>query len=233
MKSPATSGGVRRAVSVSAEPATGAKVGIRKRSNSRGESTRARLLEAAADAFASKSFHGTSTREIAETAGVSQAAMYVHYTTKEELLLQLCIDGHKEIADVVHAAAQRADSVDAKLREWVYEFVVWHVRSRSRARVIHYEVEALCSTNADLVNQIRRELGSHLRRLLADGVEAGRFRLADTHLASSAIMSMGIDAARWYRDAATWSAEEVAERYSNLVLRMVGYDEPRWSGPRP
>lgn len=234
MEGPVTGDGVvRQVTSARKESAVAAAIEPRKRSTARGEATRARLLKAAAEAFASQSFHGTSTRDIADAAGFSQAAMYVHYTTKEDLLFQICVDGHTEVSAVVQTAAEQPDSVNARLRAWVYEFVAWHVRSPSRARVIHYEVEALSAANTAVVNRIRRELGSQLRRLLSDGVEAGRFRVADTYLAAAAIMSMGIDAARWYRDSEAWSAEEVAERYSNLVLRMVGYDEPRWSGPRP
>ncbi|MEV4331093.1 helix-turn-helix domain-containing protein [Streptomyces sp. NPDC049597] len=52
---------------------------------SRAGETRAQPLEAEA-AFADRCFHGTPTRDIASTAGMSPAALYVHHKSKEELL---------------------------------------------------------------------------------------------------------------------------------------------------
>ncbi|WP_342215837.1 TetR family transcriptional regulator [Nocardia cyriacigeorgica] len=49
----------------------------------RGDATRARLLEAAAAAFADKGFNATTTRDIAAAAGMSPAAVYVHHRSKE------------------------------------------------------------------------------------------------------------------------------------------------------
>nr|MDT0526602.1 helix-turn-helix domain-containing protein [Streptomyces sp. DSM 41633] len=45
-----------------------------------------RLLVAAVDSFAERGYHATTTRDIAGRAGMSPAALYIHYKTKEELL---------------------------------------------------------------------------------------------------------------------------------------------------
>ncbi|MGW3416419.1 helix-turn-helix domain-containing protein, partial [Streptomyces sp. NPDC000888] len=44
-----------------------------------------RLLVAAVEAFAERGYHATTTRDIAGRAGMSPAALYIHYKTKEEL----------------------------------------------------------------------------------------------------------------------------------------------------
>ncbi len=49
---------------------------------SRADSARVRLREAAIEAFARKGFHGTTTRDISTAAGMSPAALYVHYPSK-------------------------------------------------------------------------------------------------------------------------------------------------------
>jgi AcrR family transcriptional regulator len=188
----------------------------------RGESTRARLTEAALKAWAGDGYHGTGTREIAEAAGLSQAAMYIHYPTKEELLFQIALDGHKEIEAVVLAADARASTPEGRLGEWVYDFVAWHARSHTRARVINYEMPALSPEHAKEIAQIRRNIGFVLRRIIGEGVESGVFRVGDTGITANAIVSLGIDMARWYRDDGAWSPEEVAQRYTDLAMRIVG-----------
>lgn len=50
---------------------------------------RERILKAAAALFRRQGFHGTSTREIAEKAGVSLGNIYNHFPTKERLFATL------------------------------------------------------------------------------------------------------------------------------------------------
>jgi AcrR family transcriptional regulator len=53
----------------------------------RREMTRTALVEAAADVFARKGFHGASLDEIAEAAGFTRGAIYSNFKSKEDLLL--------------------------------------------------------------------------------------------------------------------------------------------------
>ena len=49
------------------------------------EERRAALLEAIRSAFAEKGFHGTTTRELAEAAGVSEALLFKHFPSKDAM----------------------------------------------------------------------------------------------------------------------------------------------------
>jgi len=53
----------------------------------RGESTRTKLLEAAVCIFAERGFADVTTRELADAAGVNQAAILYHFGSKEQLHL--------------------------------------------------------------------------------------------------------------------------------------------------
>ena len=69
-----------------------------------------RLARAAAEAFAARGFHGTSTRHVAAAAGMSPAALYVHHRSKEELLHRLSLEGHRRVLALVRAAVADADA---------------------------------------------------------------------------------------------------------------------------
>ncbi len=56
---------------------------------SRGASTKERILDAALDLFTEKGFDGTSLREIAERLGVTKAALYYHFASKDDILMAL------------------------------------------------------------------------------------------------------------------------------------------------
>src|SRR5215467_2371171 len=49
------------------------------------EERRAAILAAVGRVFAAKGFHGTTTRELAEEAGVSEALLFKHFPNKEAL----------------------------------------------------------------------------------------------------------------------------------------------------
>jgi AcrR family transcriptional regulator len=49
------------------------------------EERRAAIIKAVRGVFAEKGFHGTTTRELAEAAGVSEALLFKHFPTKEAL----------------------------------------------------------------------------------------------------------------------------------------------------
>src|SRR4051812_29256005 len=54
--------------------------------DSRRTDTRARILTAALGLFAERGYANTSLREIAEDLGVTKAALYFHYKTKEDIV---------------------------------------------------------------------------------------------------------------------------------------------------
>ena len=60
--------------------------------------TRDRIVAAAADLFAERSFDGATTREIAARAGVAQPLLNYHYRSKDELW-RAAVDSLFELTD--------------------------------------------------------------------------------------------------------------------------------------
>jgi AcrR family transcriptional regulator len=173
--------------------------------------------------FAQRGFHGTGTRDIGEAAGMSPAAVYAHYGTKEALLFELSLAGHREIQAVVAGAASRAEGPAGQLRAVVEEYTAWHARAHTTARVVQYEMAALTPEHADQIAEIRRDIEDRFRRIIRRGVRSGAFRAADPAMVALAILSLGIDVARWYREDGAWEPGEIATQYGELALRMAGY----------
>jgi AcrR family transcriptional regulator len=57
--------------------------------------TRERILDVALDLFIEQGFDGTSLREIAEQLGVTKAALYYHFTSKDDILMALHLRLHE------------------------------------------------------------------------------------------------------------------------------------------
>jgi AcrR family transcriptional regulator len=88
------------------EPVTPAGTGRTRRAAS--EATQRRILDAALDLFADRSFDGASTRDIAERAGVSQPSLAYHFHSKDELW-RAAVDG--VFAELVATLTGRIDGL--------------------------------------------------------------------------------------------------------------------------
>lgn len=185
-----------------------------------------RLLLGAVDAFAERGFHATTTRDIASRAGMSPAALYIHYRTKEELLYQISRVGHERSVAILEDAAGVEGSLAARLDFAVRTFVCWHAEHHTTARVVQYELAALDAEHYAEIVGMRRRTEEVLRALLDEGVAAGEFTVPDVRGTAVAVLSLCIDVARWFRPSGPRTPEEIGALYAGLVLRMVGAAVP-------
>lgn len=198
---------------------------LQARSEGRADATRARLLQAAIDAFATKGFHGTTTRDIAAAAGMSPAALYVHHRSKEELLHLIACTGHQQVVSIVtEGIASSGDPVE-QLRRVMHDFAAHHAQGHVGARVVNYELAALSPEHLTEVMALRHQIDAAMQTLVEAGVAEGCFDVPDARMASAALLSLGIDIARWYDERVGWTPERVAEQYAAIGLRIVGAAE--------
>ncbi len=189
---------------------------------SRAEATRARLLAAAAEAFAERGFHGTTTRDIAAAAGMSPAAVYVHYKSKEQLLHQLSKIGHQRIIEAIGDVDDPADSPAARLAAAMGAFARHHASAHTSVRVVNYELDALTEEHRAEIGTLRREITRRIRAIVDAGVADGSFDTPDPRMATIAVLSSGIDIGRWYHDGGEITPETIGDFYADLALRTVG-----------
>jgi AcrR family transcriptional regulator len=181
------------------------------------------LLLSALDAFLARGYHAATTREIAERAGMSPAAVYVHGKAKHDLLYEISRIGHQAVLDVVEQAlARAADDPVERVRAFVSAFATWHAENHALARVIQYEFGKLPRRQFRRIVAIRDRFEELMRQELAAGVAADAFDIEDLEGTMLATLSLCIDLARWYHPSPEHiSAEAVGELYAGLVIGML------------
>ena len=60
----------------------------------RGELTRAAIVQAAHDLFIAQGYHGTSMRQMARKAGLALGGLYNHFSSKEDIFIDVLVDNH-------------------------------------------------------------------------------------------------------------------------------------------
>ncbi|KQV21823.1 MULTISPECIES: TetR/AcrR family transcriptional regulator [unclassified Kitasatospora] len=189
-----------------------------------GERTEAarRLLLAAVESFARRGYHATTTRDIATAAGMSPAALYIHYSSKSALLSEISRTGHQATLDLVERAAAADLPPVEQMRRLVEEFTCWHARGHTVGRIVNHELHALPEDDFAVVAELRRRIEETVRRIIEAGVATGAFEVQDVRTAARAVTSLGIDVSRWYTERSSETPEELGRRYGVLVLRMLG-----------
>ena len=180
------------------------------------------LLSSAVRCFAANGFHATTTRDIASRVGLSPAALYVHFPSKEQVLFEISRRGHESaFAAIADATVAQEPDAAARLRMIVARFVAWHARHHVAARVCQYELAALAPEHYAQIREIRKRFNVIFRDALATGVAEGVFAPVDIDRVARGMLSLGIDLVRWYRLDGTDSPEQIGGFYADLALTMV------------
>jgi AcrR family transcriptional regulator len=186
------------------------------------ESSR-RLLLSALAAFARHGFEAATTREIAEGAGMSPAAVYVHYRAKSDLLHEISRIGHQSVlAEVERALRDAPADPGLRVQRFVAAFAKWHADHHVVARVIQYELKSLPPRQFRQIAKLRKRFEELLAAELRAGAETGAFDVPELEATTLAILSLCIDLARWYHPAADHkTSDEVGRLYAGLVGHML------------
>jgi AcrR family transcriptional regulator len=134
--------------------------------------TRERLLRAAADVFAEHGYDGTRVADIATAAGVSNGALYAHFTSKADLLVDaLRTHGRRLLADLFAADPNRS------ITELLLAIGRWLPRRRDPRGYLIVEALVAARRDEDVARPMRDYVGeradwlSELVRLAQAGGE--------------------------------------------------------------
>jgi len=134
--------------------------------------TRERLLQAAADVFAERGYDGTRVADIAAAAGVSNGALYAHFSSKADLLVDaLRTHGRRLLADLFAADPNRS------ITELLLTIGRWLPRRRDPRGYLIVEALVAARRDQDVATPMRDYIGeradwlSELVRLAQAGGE--------------------------------------------------------------
>ncbi len=83
----------------------------------KGERTRAVLVEAGRKLFISKGYHGTSMREIADEADLALGGIYNHFSSKEDIFVAMLMERHPFLAVLPALQAAQGQTVEEIVRD--------------------------------------------------------------------------------------------------------------------
>ncbi|TCP50082.1 TetR family transcriptional regulator [Tamaricihabitans halophyticus] len=184
----------------------------------------AALREAAREVFAERGYHGASIRDIAKRAGLSLSALYYWYASKQELFAALLEDSVQDYFETCDAALREAaDTPQDRLRVLVQATVDYRVRRRLESIIATREILNLEPAQANRLVELRRAATDLFRDVIADGIRQGVFDCEHPDDSRRSLEAACNAIADWYDPAGEITADQLADRYADIALRLVGY----------
>lgn len=195
---------------------------------------RERTISVAAELFYERGYENTSLDMIAERMNVTKPFIYAHFTSKAELLAEICSRGiASALAALEGVLTTVPGSVTHRLAEVGRRFVTAVLESQRHIAIFSREEKNLASDDFNRINQMRRDFDKKLVALLDEGVSAKAFQIEDTRIAALAIGGMVSWAYVWYRPNGRLTLEQTSEDIATLILNMVGAPRARRSASKP
>jgi TetR/AcrR family transcriptional regulator, cholesterol catabolism regulator len=180
--------------------------------------TREDILEAAAQVFRQKGYHGASMEDIARAVNLQKPSLYHHVSSKQDILLALLNRALELLLERISVISMQELPADQKLQEMVRAYLRILAENMDLSAVLLFEHRSLERKQHARHVPNRDKFESLWRGVLEEGVAAKLFACEDPALTTRAILGILNWTITWYRPDGALEIEEIADRYSHLVL---------------
>jgi AcrR family transcriptional regulator len=202
-----------------------------------GEERRLQILRIAVRLFSQRGFRGTTTKEIAQAAGISEAMVFRHFATKEELYAAIldhkaCAEGLGDPCELVADAVRRKDD-RAVFETLAYTALQHHEQDPDFMRLLlHAALEEHQLTQMfwdTFVLRIYEFLGSYIKERQQDGA----FREIEPRTVVRALIGMvmhhSLNNNLWdpSRRLLNISNEQAAQNFTEILLKGITTHAPQ------
>ena len=187
--------------------------------------TRTRILQAAQRLFAAQGFDGTTTRDLAQAAGVAEGTLFRHFPNKKAILVEVATNGWVEIltdllTELSEMGSYKAVAQVMRRRMWNFQ------KNADLMRVCFMEVQF----HPDLRDRIQLEVITKMtdvgEAFFQTAMDKGIYRKTDAKLVAKVFLGMFAIAGFSNNtimepDASPQQMQEMAEGLADIFLNGV------------
>ncbi|KGK86013.1 TetR/AcrR family transcriptional regulator [Clostridium sp. HMP27] len=135
--------------------------------------------EAAITLFSKKGYSGTSVRDITRSLGITPAALYAHFGSKEELFLKVFTEGWdeilKEVKDIIISSEGKSykDILHDIYRHYVTAYIKDKQRTIFLLRSVMFPPDELREKVLNIFQKSSSEFNVHIKEIFRGCIEGG------------------------------------------------------------
>ncbi len=158
-------------------------------------------------------------RAIAREVGVQAGALYNYTPDKQTLLFSLLCEHMEDLLEAFRDDRDRP-ALD-RLRHFVDFHIRFHADRPDEVFISYMELRNLSPENFAAVEALRRAYENRLEQILSDGATTGSFAMADTKIATLAVIAMLTGVNTWFHEGGRLSLDQVIVQYWDMVRKAV------------
>ncbi len=196
-----------------------------------GEDRRLQILRVAMRLFSQRGFRGTTTKEIALAAGVSEAMVFRHFATKNELYSAI-LDHKACLHDEMDPTTVVADAIKGKDDRAVFEGIALHALEQHESDpefqrlLLHSALEEHELAQMfweKFVKRVYHSLGAYIRQRQRDGVMVEIAPAVIVRAFIGMVVHHSLNNNLWDRQRrlVRISNERAAREFANILLRGI------------
>jgi AcrR family transcriptional regulator len=172
--------------------------------------------------FAEQGYRGTSMKDIASALSIRAPSLYNHLQSKQDLLREVMLGSMEQLDSSVRAAMSTSEDTVVKVRRGTEAHVLHQALHPDEIRIGNREIPSLDEPHRGRLLADRARYAHMWIDLIERGITEGVLHTPSPKLTAFGILEMGIGVANWFKPGGPMSAGEIAMRYGDIALLMVG-----------
>lgn len=189
-----------------------------------GDTTERQVRRAAVALFASKGFHATGIRQLADTVGIKSSTLYHYMGTKEDLLYTIVQDSSRRLIEAAQRLADLGLTPEAMMCALVQMHVSVHATHRDETAVVDNELRHLDPERRARAVEMRDVYEGFWTSAISAGVRECVFSVHNQRLARLGILQMCSGVAEWYSPKGELALPELAQIHAHMTLQLLGHE---------
>ncbi len=189
------------------------------------------VLAAAVDAFVDVGSTGTGLADIARRSGLSVRQVRARHPDVQSLLVVILEITMADLAWRSNAARREAENPIERFRLLIENLALFHTHRRELGFIGASEMRNLERSARRRIAELRIVQQRMVDEETLAGVAAGDFHVESPFEAARAVVTMCTALSSWYDPSGPKRPEEIATRYVELALRVVGHGDRSGTAP--
>ncbi|WP_409178817.1 TetR/AcrR family transcriptional regulator [Brevibacillus fortis] len=186
------------------------------------KSIRERIIETSMRLFEANGYHKVTVDQIVKESGTSKGGFYHNFKSKDELLYIIHDQFITYVLEKAEEAYEKWDTPTERLQAIVKSFVMMIDLYRSQVTIFYQESLFLAPEYYTDIETKRDRYKKIMFTVISDGIESDEFRPElPVPIVSMAIFGMVNWIYKWYQKSGTYSIEQIADIYADMVLHSV------------
>ena len=186
-------------------------------------STKNLIIDTAEQLFAQFGYLGVSMMDIASSLGITKAALYYHFDSKEKIYLKVLDNAFKEFSETIQKViGDEKLSIENRFRKTITAYINFCLEKRDLAKLTMQKLSKDSDNIVNFIAKLKIEVARQLEPVVKDFlVSKKRSRLIDSKIATYLLIGMlnAFILGEIVDGGKNWKAKDILKQIERLFFR--------------